>query len=305
MAKVKIFSFFSGSGFLDLGFESERFEIAFVNENNPTFLKAYKYSRNKLDAPSPLFGYSSLDIRKFLEDPRQVARLSKHVSDGREDGSLIGFIGGPPCPDFSMGGQHKGFAGENGQLTRVYFDLILAQKPDWFLFENVKGLFYTKKHRAFFDTLMTDLKNAGYGVNYEIINALEFGVPQYRDRVILVGVKKELVRQDFCRQRSKTTKHYSQYTELKSLNLCHHAKYSLAKVLGHRWPQTSKFRERNIKKPQNIPLKLTVGYWLKKNKVEKHPNAANYFQPTKGNRKFSQIKEGYESGKSYKRLHRW
>lgn len=304
MPKNKIFSFFSGAGFLDLGFENSGFEVVFVNEYCSHFLNAYKHSRKKLGAPAPRFGHSGIDINKFLSDEKFSKILTNYVSLAKEDKGLVGFIGGPPCPDFSLGGKHRGFEGENGKLTRVYIDLVLKQKPDWFLFENVKGLFYTKKHRDFFDKILKDLKKAGYAINYDILNALEFGVPQYRERVILVGIKKSLIGNDYLSAPSKDET-YSQYREMKSLNFRAHAKHSLKDVLNLKWPKKNKFKDPNLEKPKNVLIKLTVGHWLNKNLVDQHPNAQDFFSPTKGNRKFSKIKEGCDSGKSYKRLHRW
>ena len=60
--KLKIFSFFSGAGFLDLGFEKEGYEIVFVNEFNEDFLKAYKYSRQRMKMKAPKMGYYCGDI---------------------------------------------------------------------------------------------------------------------------------------------------------------------------------------------------------------------------------------------------
>ncbi|WP_200850688.1 DNA cytosine methyltransferase, partial [Klebsiella pneumoniae] len=70
---------------------------------------------------------------------------------------LIGFIGGPPCPDFSVAGKNKGRDGENGKLSQSYIDIIVEMKPDFFLFENVKGLYRTLKHREFFEHLKEQL----------------------------------------------------------------------------------------------------------------------------------------------------
>lgn len=305
MNNLKIFSFFSGSGFLDLGFEKSGFDIAFVNENYAHFLEAYKYSRKKLKLPDPDFGYSNLCVEEFLNSRVAAKKLSGHVKQCKNNGSVIGFIGGPPCPDFSLGGKHKGFEGENGRLTRVYFDLITKHKPDWFLFENVKGLFHTKKHREFFDRLLEDIRGAGYAVNYDIVNALEFGVPQYRDRVIIFGIKKTHAGADFSMP-TLDTGHYTRHSELKSFSPRKYAKYKLDEVLEHKWPKTRKFRENStVKEPASLPLDLTAEHWFRKNDVYSHPNARHHFMPTQGNTRFSTIEEGCANGKSYKRLHRW
>ena len=65
--ELKIFSFFSGAGFLDLGFEKEKYEIVFVNEYNREFMKAYKFSRKKMQMNSPRFGYYCGDINDLLK----------------------------------------------------------------------------------------------------------------------------------------------------------------------------------------------------------------------------------------------
>jgi DNA (cytosine-5)-methyltransferase 1 len=137
--KIKLFSFFSGAGFLDLGFETAGFSISFVNEYLPAFLRAYKFSRQALRFDEPEHGYYGGSITDFTENVTLGKKLKDLVSESRRDGSLIGFIGGPPCPDFSVGGKNRGRHGENGKLSQVYAHLICAQRPDLFLFENSKG----------------------------------------------------------------------------------------------------------------------------------------------------------------------
>ena len=147
MKKTSIFSFFSGSGFLDLGFEQGNFEIKFVNEYHLPFLEAYKYSRAQMGIHAPEYGYSSNSIETFLEG-KSKKYLKNLVEDARLTSNFVGFIGGPPCPDFSIGGKNKGQNGENGKLTEIYIDTIINSNPDFFVFENVKGLWRTKSHRV-------------------------------------------------------------------------------------------------------------------------------------------------------------
>lgn len=147
--KLKIFSFFSGSGFLDLGFEMNGFEVDLVNEYHAPFMEAYQYSRKCMGLRKPRYGYFNIDINDFLSTRKN--ELHEYVASAREDGSLVGFIGGPPCPDFSVAGKNKGRDGDNGKLSKSYVDLISEMQPDFFLFENVKGLWRTARHRAFFE----------------------------------------------------------------------------------------------------------------------------------------------------------
>ena len=149
---IQIYSFFAGVGFLDLGFQNANFDIAFVNEYNERFLYAYQYARRN-DSHVPHYGYSHLDIRSFLSDDTWNATFPDYR---QKKNILIGFIGGPPCPDFSVAGRNEGKEGKNGQLTSIYVELIIKRKPDFFLLENVKGLYRTKKHREFYDSIKSE-----------------------------------------------------------------------------------------------------------------------------------------------------
>lgn len=150
--RSSVFSFFSGAGFLDLGFEHTGFDIAFANECDESFADAYKHSRMAMGIPLPKNGVHVDSVELWLTEPRSK-QLARWVNAERKIGATVGFIGGPPCPDFSVGGKNAGRHGENGRLTSTYFNLIAQQRPDWFLFENVKGLWRTKRHREFFDEM--------------------------------------------------------------------------------------------------------------------------------------------------------
>ncbi len=113
-----IFSFFSGAGFLDLGFEKAGFEIGYVNEVHKPFLDAYKYSRQKMGTPQPLHGYFEGDIECCLTG-KEAKHLSSLVNAAKNDKQLVGFIGGPPCPDFSVGGKNRGQHGKNGEFLHI------------------------------------------------------------------------------------------------------------------------------------------------------------------------------------------
>lgn len=300
----KVFSFFAGTGFLDLGFENAGFDVAFVNENCKPFLNAYKYSRAKLGHKEPVFGYSDESIESFVDGRKSLSKeLKQHITQSRASGALIGFIGGPPCPDFSNAGKHQGFSGENGKLTRIYFDLVKRQQPDWFLFENVKGLLHTKKHRQFFDEIFQEIHEAGYAINREMLNALEFGVPQHRERIIIFGIKRTLCFSDLS---EPVLSDGISFSELKNFCPRKHKTHNAAQILKAPWPETHAFKndgKRNA--PDKIPLALTVQHWFDKNDVDAHPNAKHHFLPTDGNDRFNTVEEGCAGGKSYKRLHRW
>lgn len=271
-----IFSFFSGVGFLDLGFESAGFNVALVNEVYEPFLNAYKFARQKMSLEQPknvILG----DMEKFVLGEGKK-RLTEIVQKERKHKALIGFIGGPPCPDFSVGGKNLGRNGKHGRLSEIYVKLILQQKPDFFLFENVKGLWKTKAHREFYEELKGKLQKAGYITSEQLINATQYGVPQDRDRIIMVGFKKSLVPKSYVLKKS-------------------------SELIEGKFPW-DKYQLYSKKRLSEVPEEITVGYWFKKNKVEKHPNSAHHFKPREALVKFQTIKEGDTSGKSFKRLHR-
>lgn len=290
--KLKIFSFFSGTGFLDLGFEMNGFEIEFVNEFHPAFMKAYKYSREKMKLRKPKYGYFNGDINDFLKDRRN--ELCEWMNDARNDGSLVGFIGGPPCPDFSIAGKQKGRDGENGKLSLSYINLIVEMKPDFFLFENVKGLWRTKRHREFFDELKDKLNNAGYFTTERLTNALEYSAPQDRDRILMFGIREDVLASKYPGK------------QIKDFPWNKYQTHTLDDIKEMPWPKTNPYKENGILDcPVGIPQEMTVEYWFRKNDVENHPNASDYFTPKAGKVKMEVIDEGDDSKKSYKRLHRW
>ncbi len=283
MMNLEIFSFFSGLGILDLGFHDVGFNVCFVNEVNNDFLTSYKYTRAKMNMPPPEYGYANSDIRNvFTED-----KWNNIYKDARKKG-IIGFIGGPPCPDFSFGGKNEGGSGTNGILTQIYCEMIIEKQPDFFLLENVKGLIQTKKHKDFFEGLKRNLHDSGYYLVETLDNALEYGVPQYRDRLFLVGLKKSVFgeKPDFQFGYGRTGK--------------------IKDILELPWPTLDMFAiNTHVEKPFGIREDLTVQHWFEKNDVLNHANANDYFQPKLTTTKFQSVQEGDTHGKSFKRLHRW
>lgn len=292
--KLIIFSFFSGSGFLDLGFEKSGFEIDFVNEFSSSFINAHNYSRKKMNMQLPKYGYHNTDINDYHNGRKN--ELEKYIADAKANNNcLIGFIGGPPCPDFSVGGKNKGKDGENGKLSSTYVNLIKEIKPDFFLFENVKGLWRTVRHRTFYEELKKQLQSAKYCTTERLTNALEFGVPQDRDRILLFGVQKELLQ-----------KEYYKNFQLQNFPWDKHMSYSLEDIKDIVWPTTDVFEEDSVRSIDDSIIKeLTVQYWFQKNDVYNHPNSANHFKPRNGLARMLTIDEGDVSKKSFKRLHRW
>jgi DNA (cytosine-5)-methyltransferase 1 len=307
----KIFSFFSGSGFLDLGFEDSGFNVVYVSEIFSPFVEAYRYSRLALNKRSPEYGYQfgeDGDVMTLLDREENISKLLDLIKDAKRNSSIIGFIGGPPCPDFSIGGKNRGQNGNNGKLSASYIELICRCQPDFFVFENVKGLWKTKKHRLFFEDLKLLLNQAGYVLTERLINAIEYGVPQDRDRIILIGFTKYFL-DNIGIKNGINNYGIDENKMLLPESIFPWEKYILypkKKIFSLPWSQREEFKENGILPiPKSIPLEITVEYWFQKNNVLNHPNGKHYFKPKAGLIKFATIAEGDDSGKSYKRLHRW
>lgn len=291
--KINVYSFFSGAGFLDLGFEDENFNVCFVNEYDANFLSAYKYARENMNYQKPAHGYFNGDINLLFRKPDNQI-LVKNIPNDKKN-SIVGFIGGPPCPDFSIAGKNQGIDGENGKLTASYKRLILKHEPDFFLFENVKGLWNTKKHREFYETIKCSFRRKGYVLVEKLINSLEYGVPQERERIVLFGIKYNLLADE---------KKVAQ--EILGDNFrWGNTAFTVQQVTDATWPTVEDFFVDNAKPaPNGIIAQLTVEYWFNLNHVTTHPNALDFFQP-KSMHRFDNIQEGDVSRKSFKRLHRW
>lgn len=279
-----IISFFTGAGFLDLGFEHAGFRIDMVNEYSAEFLEGYRHSRKMLGSPLPKYGHHHGSIESF-NSGEHLERLMLVVRDIQASGRKVGFVGGPPCPDFSIAGKNAGSEGDNGRLTTIYFDLIENARPDFFVFENVQGLWSTKVHRQFYDSMKERLTAMGYTLHDRLVNAICYGVGQDRSRIFLVGVLDGSKGLEFPWDKNMP------HTE---------------EMLGRNWPKEEAFKigsDRPFPEDANFPRELTVAHWFETNRVSEHPNGGMAFKPQSS--KFEEIPEGAVKKKSFKRLHRW
>lgn len=273
---IPVISYFSGGGFLDLGFELEDFEVVWSNEISTDISKIYNSGLS-----SALKKTMRISSNESIESIK-TSFLKKNVIK-KLDLKLWGIIGGPPCPDFSVGGKNRGKDGERGKLSKIYVDHICSLKPSFFVFENVKGLVKTKKHREFFDELVRQLEDNGYATDYRTLNALDFGVPQDRERIILLGIRKGLYKSLFSKQFSGEKEWYPWPKAI----------YPNAKE-SYDWD--------NLNSP-DLPDELKVGsYIMNQDELSHLANSNEYFVPKSP--KFNKIEEGDTSRKSFKRLHR-
>lgn len=166
---MDVVSFFAGCGGLDLGFEKAGFNVIWANEFDKSIHKTYRYNH-----PHTILNTS--DIRKLT--PEDIPDCD-------------GFIGGPPCQSWSLGGKMLGLEDERGKLFLDYIRIIQAKKPKFFVIENVAGI-VSDKHFKTFRGFLSTLSMAGYTIKFATMNAADYGVPQDRIRVFVVGVVNNL-----------------------------------------------------------------------------------------------------------------
>lgn len=167
---MNLISLFSGAGGLDLGFRIAGFRIMIANE---------------IDAKiCPTFRANFPDVHLIEGDIRKLS-----PSDFPDD--IDGIIGGPPCQSWSEGGKQLGLDDERGKMFLTYIDFIQAKQPKFFVIENVKGIL-GDKHFQTFMKMLDQLKNAGYVVHYQLMNAMDYHVPQERYRVFVVGIRNDI-----------------------------------------------------------------------------------------------------------------
>jgi len=99
-------------------------------------------------------------------------------------------LAGFPCQTFSVLGQRKGFEDDRGQIIYYLIDILKKKQVPYFILENVKGLINHDKGQTL-KTIIKDLEQAGYFVGYKVLSSLNYGVPQMRERVYFIGVKKD------------------------------------------------------------------------------------------------------------------
>jgi DNA (cytosine-5)-methyltransferase 1 len=186
---LKVISLFSGCGGFSLGFrggfevfkgrhkiklQKNPYKIVAANEQEPTAIATYKKN----------FGINPID-----RDIRNVSALDL------PDADVI--IGGFPCQDFSIAGKMGGLSTERGRLYKEMVRLIKHKKPLAFVAENVKNLLNpnlvdVKTNKKTFEVIINEFAACGYKIFYKLISCPEYGLPQNRERVFVVGLREDI-----------------------------------------------------------------------------------------------------------------
>lgn len=166
---LTVAEFFCGGGLMAVGLKAAGYDITFANDFDKRAAEAYAFNLGDYVICGDI---TSDEIQAQIPD----ADI---------------FAGGPPCQDYSVAGTGAGAEGERGKLVWTYLDIIERKQPKAFVFENVKGLI-TKKNRPTFDALIAKFEEIGYCISWRLINAWDYGVAQKRERVFIVGVRKDI-----------------------------------------------------------------------------------------------------------------
>lgn len=288
--KIPILSFYSGGGFLDMGFEQAGFEVIWTNENDPVFAQLHsagitswrKSKGNGIKAE--IFNTNSIS-----DVPAEVI-IQQAFPKGKP--RYFGMIGGPPCQDFSQMGNLKGFKGERGKLTIIYIDRILELKPTFFVMENVTGLMRSKSTKEYLKKLLKRL-DSEYYIDHEVLNSLDFGVPQFRERVFFVGISK-----DHLKPSDVVINLEGKWFKWPENGLYKNA------FTKYKWPELNEFGKKTVK-PIGIPEVLCVESCLVPDQLLTIiPNSTEHFNLYVEKSLLNKIKEGETNRPSFKRLHR-
>ena len=172
--KLKVMDLFSGVGGLSYGFtHNDHFEIVAANEILPNMAKAYSLNH-------PTAKIYEGDIKDFSAD-----KVRKDLGIGAGEIDII--IGGPPCQAYSTVGK-RSVGDPRGKLFEECYRILKESNPKFFLFENVRGLLSIQVGNLL-KAIISSFESLGYRTKYRILNAADYGAPQIRERVIIIGSK--------------------------------------------------------------------------------------------------------------------
>ena len=175
--KLKHLSLFSGLGGIDLGFNQAGFQTIFSTDNSEDCVETLK--KNFKEVVIECKDIRDLDIN-FLRE-----KLHKNVKN------IDIVTGGPPCPPFSKSRFYrkdfpKGMDDPEANNVKEYFRIIQILKPKFFLFENVPAI-TSKRQNGAFEYILKTADELKYKTKFQVINAADYGVPQKRERFIMIG----------------------------------------------------------------------------------------------------------------------
>lgn len=170
MQKNKIVDLFCGAGGLSLGFEQAGFKSVLAIDKWNDAIITYNFNRNDKVG-------TTVDIHDFSNE--QLKKINKNKD-------IVGIVGGPPCQGFSLVGTRATNDPRNS-LYIEYYRFVSILEPDFFVLENVPGLLSMENGR-YKDDIIKRFTELGYNVDFQVLRASDYGVPQSRKRVFFIGL---------------------------------------------------------------------------------------------------------------------
>lgn len=168
---MKIISLFSGAGGLDLGLIQAGHEVVWANDIDKDAVATYK---------------ENIGNHIICDDIKNIDINSLPEADV--------VVGGFPCQGFSVANRMRALEDDRNQLYRFFYDTIRIKQPKYFIAENVKGILSLGKGEAL-KQIVADFEEAGYITTINLVNMANYGVPQGRQRVIIIGQRKDLAKE--------------------------------------------------------------------------------------------------------------
>lgn len=171
MKKPKAISLFCGAGGCSLGFEKAGFEIIYASDFNKSAIDTYKLN----------FPNTNSEVKDICE--QNFTQILADLS--LKKGELDILIGGPPCQGFSTAGT-RFWDDPRNLLLKEYVRCLEIVRPKWFLMENVEGLLTSNKGQYVFEAAKAFI-DLGYSIRIDKVYSQEYGIPQRRKRVLIIG----------------------------------------------------------------------------------------------------------------------
>ena len=173
--EIQLATLFSGIGAVEQAFQRLKIQhhLVFACDNNKYVRESYKENYH---IPPNCFFESIIDL------------------DGKKFKNKVDIlVGGSPCQSFSSVGKRKGLEDDRGNLVFEFIRLVKETKPKIFIFENVKGLLTVNNGETFKNILLPKFKKIGYTIFHQTLNSKDYGIPQHRERLFVVGFKSPTV----------------------------------------------------------------------------------------------------------------
>ena len=176
--KYPVISLFSGAMGLDLGLMQAGLQVSLSQDIDPWVGKTMEANRHP-----HILG----DIAQLIQEDPSCQFLLDKSNLKKED--LFAVVGGPPCQPFSTAGKRLGISDPRGTLFNEFATVVKSLRPRFFVMENVKGLtsMDVKPDKSVLDVILDTFHGMGYKTVHSVLDAVHYGVPQFRERLIIIG----------------------------------------------------------------------------------------------------------------------